>query len=59
MMLADICSQYNLNIKAVSRALAASGLEVKAGLTLKTIAEQNGLAPVDIYERIKTVSAEQ
>ncbi|WP_035240711.1 DUF4405 domain-containing protein [Desulfobacter vibrioformis] len=59
MTLADLCSQYNLNIKTIRLALAASGIKVKEDLTLKRIAEQNGVSPKDIYEKIKAVSADQ
>jgi hypothetical protein len=57
--LADLCSQYNLNIKAITRGLAKEGLQVSEELTIKKIGEKNQVSPIDIYEKIKAVAAAQ
>lgn len=59
MTLADLCSQYDLNMKTVNRTLAASGITAKENLTLKTIAEQNEVAPSEVYEKIKAAPLAQ
>ena len=57
--LADLCSQYNLNIKVISRGLAKEGLQFSEELTIKKIGEKNQVSPIDIYEKIKAVAAAQ
>jgi hypothetical protein len=55
--LADFCSQYNLNIKTVIRGLAKENINAKEDLSIKKIAENNQLNPLDIYEQIKTIAS--
>ena len=57
--LADLCSQYNLNIKIVIRSLKDVNIEAKEHMTIKKIGEANTLSPVDIYDRIKTIADNQ
>lgn len=59
MTLADICAQFNLNIKTLIRDLSNVGIKAEEGLTLKKIAENNQTGPTDIYEQIKSASPGQ
>jgi hypothetical protein len=54
--LADFCTQYNLNIKTVTRELKGQKVTASAELTLKQIAEQNQKSPIDLYEIIKSIA---
>lgn len=56
--LADFCTQYNLNIKTVTRELKEQKVTASAELTLKQIAEQNQKSPIDLYEIIKNIAQE-
>ena len=53
--LADLCTQYKLNMKLVVRELKKQGIEASEELTLKTIAANNNTGPHDLYERIKAI----
>lgn len=57
--LADLCSQYNLNIKAVLRGLAKENIDASENLTIKKIGEENQISSMDIYERIKEIALNQ
>ena len=59
MTLADICAQFNLNIKILIRDLSKVGIKAEEGLTIKKIAENNQTGPTDIYEQIKSASPGQ
>jgi hypothetical protein len=59
MTLADLCSQYNLNMKIVIRDLAKEGIQASEDLTIKKIAEENQMSPIDIYESIKIIALNQ
>lgn len=59
MTLADICTQFNLNIKIVIRELSKAGIQAEEGLAIKKIAENNQTGPMDIYEQIKLASLGQ
>lgn len=54
--LADLCSQYNLNIKVVIRSLEEAGIKAQAHLTIKEIGKNNAIGPMDLYEEIKTIA---
>lgn len=56
MTLADLCAQFNLNIKTLLRDLSRVGIKADYSLTIKKIAENNHTSPMDIYEQIKTAS---
>ncbi len=56
MTLADLCAQFNLNIKTLLRDLSEAGIRANEGQTMKKIAETNQTAPMDIYEKIKIAS---
>jgi hypothetical protein len=53
--LADFCSQFGLNMKTVVRQLKKNGITASEELTIKKIADNNGIGPVDLYESIKAV----
>lgn len=53
--LADFCAQYGLNNKWIVRELKKQAINASEELTLKTIADQNSLSPIDLYERIKDI----
>ena len=57
MTLADLCSQYNLNMKIILRALAKENITASEDLTIKKIAEKNQIGPTDLYERIKIIAS--
>ena len=52
--LADLCTQYKLNMKLVVRELKQQGIEASEEMTPKEIAANNNTGPHDIYERIKS-----
>jgi hypothetical protein len=56
--LADFCTQYELNTKLLLRALKKQEIEASEALTLKRIAANNNINPVDLYERIKAIVQE-
>lgn len=51
--LADFCSQYDLNITVVMRALKESGIQSKEDMTIKKTAEINNMSAIDVYDRIR------
>lgn len=51
--LANICQEYNLNIPTIIPSLADNNIEAAAEMSIKNIAEQNKLIPVDVYEVIR------
>jgi hypothetical protein len=57
--LADLCSQYNLNIKVILRGFSRENINASADLTIKKIAEENQTGTLDIYEQIKTIAMSQ
>ena len=57
MTLADLCSQYNLNMKIILRALAKENITASEDLTIKKIAEENQIGSTDLYERIKIIAS--
>ena len=52
--LADFCSQYNLNMKAVLRSLSEMNIDAREDQTIKKIAELNKTSAIHVYEKIKT-----
>lgn len=51
--LADFCAQHGLDLKRVLEGLAARGVAASETQSLKEIAAQNNVSPVDIYEHIR------
>ena len=55
--LADICHEYDLNMKVIVRALADSRIEAKEAMTIKEIAAANNTSPMDVFEALKAAAA--
>jgi len=51
--LADLCAEYGLNLPDTVRALAGRGLKAEAGRTIKELAADNGMGPMDFYEALR------
>ena len=51
--LADICQEYNLNIKVIERHLTENNMPATADMTIKAVAEKYNVGPLDIFEIIK------
>ena len=54
--LTEICREYNLNLNAVLQQLSEKNLDAGPDQSLKDIAEQNNLGPLDVYEIFKGVA---
>lgn len=59
MTLADLCAQFNLNIKTLLRDLSKAEIKAVDSEAIKKIAENNQIGPMDIYEHIKAASLRQ
>ncbi len=55
--LADICQEYNLNIPTILRGLAEKNIKASTEISIKTIAEQSNMSPIDLYEIVKELSS--
>jgi hypothetical protein len=53
---ADICHEYDLNIKIILRGLSDRNIQATEFMTLKEIAAENETAPVEIFETLKEVA---
>ncbi len=53
--IADLCSEYDLNIKKVTAGLKDAGLIADASHTFKEIATSHDLSPFEVYERIQSL----
>jgi len=53
LLLSDLCQEYHLDSEAVLKALEKNKIKASKDLTIKQIADQNNLNPIDIYEIIK------
>ena len=51
--LADICQEYQLDIPTVLQILKDNKVKASEDMTIKKIAEQNNINPIDVYEIIK------
>ncbi len=54
--LADLCAQHHLALEQVMKKLTDAGLKAEPNATLKKIAGDNQLSPLDLYARIRAVS---
>lgn len=52
--LSDICEEYELDIKAMLKKLAESGIAASPAITLKEIADANSLLPIDVYDAMRS-----
>jgi len=55
--LADLCSQFNLNIKVITSGLSKQNIKARGNMTIRKIAEKNQISPIDVYEGIKATAA--
>ena len=51
--LAEICSEYNLHIPVIIRALSENGVTSEPAMSIIEIAEKNGKEPMTIFELIR------
>jgi len=51
--LADLCQEYDLNIRVALRGLADNKIKAIADMTIKNIAAQNNISTLDVYAIIK------
>lgn len=51
--LADLCQEYDLNIRVALRGLAENKIKAIADMTIKNIAVQNNISTLDVYAIIK------
>ncbi len=52
--LSDICEEYGLDLSRMTDKLKAGGIDAPPALTLKEIADKNGLLPIDVYEALRS-----
>ncbi len=57
--LADLCAAYGLNLPQTLRGLADQGIRAEAGRTVKEIASDNGVGPLDVYEALRHTAQAQ
>ena len=55
----DICREYGLDMENIIRGLAANNIRATANMNMKTIAEQNNMGPVDVYDLIRKIAESQ
>lgn len=55
--LADLCAEYGMNLPDTIRALAGQGLKAEAGRTVKELAADNGMGPMDFYEALRRAAS--
>ncbi len=58
-VLEDICREYNLDLNAVVKFLAAQDIKAEGKMKLKEIAAQNGQSPHDVYDMIYKFAEDQ
>lgn len=54
--LADICQEYNLDIKTVLQGFAAHKITAREAMSIKEIAAENNTSPMDIFELLRQVA---
>lgn len=54
--LAELCAVYNLDMKQILKMLAESNIQATEDKSIKKIATQNRLSPVDLYDRIRGIA---
>ncbi len=52
--ISDICEEYELDIKAMIKKLAESGIAAAPAMTLKEVADANSLLPIDVYDAMRS-----
>jgi DNA-binding CsgD family transcriptional regulator len=54
--LEELLTRYSLNTDAVTKTLKEKNIRWQSGMTLKQIAESNGLSPIDVYDNIREIA---
>jgi transposase-like protein len=54
--LADFCTRYSMNLKAVLRELKKREINAAEAQTLKTIASEEGIGPTDLYYILREIA---
>lgn len=54
--LEELLARYDLDTDSVASALKEKNIRWQVGMTLKQVAELNGLSPIDIYDKIKEIA---
>ncbi|MDZ7582969.1 MAG: DUF4405 domain-containing protein [Deltaproteobacteria bacterium] len=49
----DVCHEYGVDLSAVLKKLAGDGITGRPDATIKQIAEENGIAPTDVFTAIR------
>lgn len=57
--LIELSQEYSFDIQQVLKGLTDQKVSADADMTIKQIARQNELAPVDVYARVRKISASQ
>jgi hypothetical protein len=52
--LSDICEEYGLDLARMSEKLKAGNIDAQPAMTLKDIADKNGMLPIDVYEALRS-----
>jgi len=55
--LADLCSQFTLNVNVITLGLGKQNIKAREDMTIREIAEKNRISPIDVYEGIKATAA--
>lgn len=55
MTLGAVCSEYNLSLPEVIRGLSENDIKAGAGMTIKQIAQANGIPPMAVFDRLHTL----
>ncbi|MBF0241066.1 MAG: DUF4405 domain-containing protein [Desulfamplus sp.] len=53
--LGAFCKEYNLDTNSIISSLNQANIKAKEEMTIKSIAEENKLAPLDLYERLRAI----
>jgi hypothetical protein len=56
LILDELCARYGLDTDSVAKALKENDIRCEAGMSLRQIAELNGLSPIDVYGRIREIA---
>ncbi|ABA88099.1 hypothetical protein Pcar_0843 [Syntrophotalea carbinolica DSM 2380] len=54
--LEELLGRYRLDAGAVAAALKEKNIRWQSGMTLKQIAESNGVSPIDVYDNIREIA---
>lgn len=54
--LSQFCTEYGLDIDTLSKDMRLKGFKVAEDKKLKTLAQENQMSPVELYDLIKTIS---